>query len=195
MRDSAQTNAVNSPPTEEVKMLTPVGFAMCALRPSSGDVPVTAYWDTMPRKDIIARRPFFTSFTFIAGESWPVGSNGKLPTTPDSPVAMKPRMRAASRKPMTTTWMATRVLRSQSPSAASPASQNLGRPTASVKRMPAVACIAQRPFMSSASWRYGSVSGFAPRRRGSKPGEEGARRGVCLCGGGVRQRARDAMRF
>ena len=87
-------------------MFTWVGLAMCALRPSRGEVPVTAYWDTMPRKDIIARRPFLISFTFMAGESWPVGSKGKLPTPPDSPVAMNPRMRAASRKPITTIWIA-----------------------------------------------------------------------------------------
>ena len=35
--------ATNSFPTEEVKMFTCVGLAMCALRPSRGEVPVTAY--------------------------------------------------------------------------------------------------------------------------------------------------------
>jgi hypothetical protein len=50
-----------------------------------------------------------------------------------------------------------------------PASQNLGRPTASVKRIPATAIIAQRPFVSSPSLYQGSASALAPRRRGSKP--------------------------
>jgi hypothetical protein len=50
-----------------------------------------------------------------------------------------------------------------------PASHQLGRPTSSVNRMPATAAMAQRPFISSASWNQARRSGFTPRRRGSKP--------------------------
>lgn len=50
-----------------------------------------------------------------------------------------------------------------------PASQNLGRPKASVNRMPAVAIMHQRPLVSSASLYHTSASELAPRRNGSNP--------------------------
>lgn len=54
------------------------------------------------------------------------------------------------------------------PPTSPPASQNLGRPTRSVNRMPATAAMAQRPLVSSASRNHFRVSASVPRRRGSK---------------------------
>jgi hypothetical protein len=55
---------------------------MCCLRQSMGPRPRTAAWLQKPRNASMARRPFLSSFSLVSSLRMPMGSKGKLLSTP-----------------------------------------------------------------------------------------------------------------